>query len=420
MICVPVVILTFIAVFSRLKGTSVDMTFLSTLPMLAALGVLPVAGPCCVIVVEVIGTARILTTVHPFACSPDDLGSVGAHNKHKNENLLFRYIIAAFLSRLGLWELFDTLYRMYEALKLCEDKTSTRSKLIRIPPASLNVLDVLGLATALALVDDELACEPHSIPQQLLIPSGQGLKLLDLCPEHDDKIVNNSFVESVNTRTRGKSFDSDLDSDDSKERLNGSVLRRNILRRNRDHKKRQLESSSGSENFEFGRFDVQFEEPNWWQHLPSLKCIGLACLLNDGKPSSETLIDTTTVKKNVSDINNDATSSLVQLLCNQRSSHQFRSLAECIGFSTDPNSSGDRGDISPFTEVLRINMLSASLFKERLLMDAHERSSEQSRWWGLIRPDSTSVVVRDDRTQAYQLLTSGDPLVILNFCHEAW
>lgn len=27
--------------------------------------------------------------------------------------------------------------------------------------------------------------------------------------------------------------------------------------------------------------EVQFKDPGWWRHLPSLKCIGLACLLVD-------------------------------------------------------------------------------------------------------------------------------------------
>jgi hypothetical protein len=38
-------------------------------------------------------------------------------------------------------------------------------------------------------------------------------------------------------------------------------------------------------------------------------------------------------------------------------------------------------------------------------------SSEQSRWWGLIRPDATSVIVEDSRSGACQLLTV-DPTVV--------
>jgi len=119
-------------------------------------------------------------------------------------------------------------------------------------------------------------------------------------------------------------------------------------------------------------------------------------------------------------IREGARSALVHLVCHERRSRQLRSLAECIGFSTQENAFGKRGDLTPFTERLRLHILSNHLYKNRLALDTHERSSEQSRWWGLIRADSTSVVVEDSRTKAYQLLTVGDPAIVTKLCNEAW
>jgi hypothetical protein len=37
-----------------------------------------------------------------------------------------------------------------------------------------------------------------------------------------------------------------------------------------------------------------------------------------------------------------------------------------------------------------------------------------------LRPDCTSVVVKDARTQAYHLLTAGDARVVTDICSDAW
>jgi hypothetical protein len=57
---------------------------------------------------------------------------------------------------------------------------------------------------------------------------------------------------------------------------------------------------------------------------------------------------------------------------------------------------------------------------ERLESDSHERGSDESRWWGLLRPDSTSVIMQDSRSGGYQLVTVGDPRVVTRMCQEAW
>lgn len=116
----------------------------------------------------------------------------------------------------------------------------------------------------------------------------------------------------------------------------------------------------------------------------------------------------------------EARDSLVEYISCERRSNQLRALANCIGFCSESNSHGSRGDISPFKECLRLHVISNKLVNERLSMDPHERGSEEARWWGLLRPDSTSVIINDERSNAYQLLTAGDPEVVTTLCHEAW
>ena len=417
---ITILITTTIIVVARKHSASSDVSLAVKLPVLAALGSLPIVAPAYIFGLEVIGTARILTTVHPHASStnfePDSSSSTSW--------LLWRYIFATCLSRLSLWSVFDSFYRIFRRMHLVW--TSRREKLIRIPPASIHLLEKLGVATAFALIDDELACEPQLLPQQLLIPSAKGLKLLDLCSIHDDDAKDDGSEKleyGAERKQRGKSFDSDSDSEDGTTTRQFSMRRRVLPQRLRRLKLKpdegQDHQAGESSEEEVSRFDVQFEEPDWWHYLPSLKCVGLACLLLDEKQSADSSKQQV-VAFETSDYKILAVESLAEVVCSERQSKQLVSLAECIGFSKEGNSIGERGDISTFQERLRLHVLSNNLFKERLGLDSHERSSEQSRWWGLLRPDVTSVIVHDSRTKAFQLLSVGDPLVVCNLCNEAW
>ena len=418
-----ILLLTAVILFSRQQIKSNDIAITLSLPILAALGALPLVGPAYIFGLEVLGTARILTAVHPYASTTNI-----SENESPHQWLLWRYIIATGLSRLSLWSVVDAVHRyMY---RWSGKQYIRRSKLIRIPPSSTHLLEKLGVATVFALIDDELACEPQSIPQQLLIPSAKGLKLLDLCPVHEGEENDDESVTGGLTtmqRQRGKSFDSDSESDDESVSRQMSIRRKVLPKRLRRNvastgveQNRRLDESSGQD---ISRYDVQFEESDWWHYLPSLKCIGLACLLHDeGSMTSDVSEqDIPYVDSASNSLYEDiARRKLASLVRHERHSKQLVSLAECIGFTNKENSSGKRGDLSTFTERLRLHVLSNKLFKERLLLDGHERSSEQSRWWGLLRPDLTSVVVHDSRTKAFQLLTVGDPITVYSLCNEAW
>jgi hypothetical protein len=80
------------------------------IPLLAALGVLPIVGPVFFFLLEALGTARILVTVHPYASSTSEVKDT--KEIFSRTKLLLRYMTATCLSRLSLWELAQAIHRM--------------------------------------------------------------------------------------------------------------------------------------------------------------------------------------------------------------------------------------------------------------------------------------------------------------------
>ncbi len=108
--------------------------------------------------------------------------------------------------------------------------------------------------------------------------------------------------------------------------------------------------------------EVQFEDPEWWKHLPSLKCIGLACLLLEEKWQSKSTRNPggheTFLLILLNNITNKACplssveASLVDHICNDESERKhLKLLAQCIGFETFPSDIGVRGDLSCFSRT---------------------------------------------------------------------
>lgn len=440
-------LLTTVVLLGRYQQFSSNIYYLLPSPFLAAIGTSPFIGPGCLIFIEALGTARVLASYHPVASRVRMESSSDVVSDTVNVDIIIlRYFLATLANRLSLQNLGENLERILQAI-FCRNrwgKMGGSSPLVWVPPASLNLLEKLGVATSFTLVDDELVCEPQAIPQQLLIPSGKGLKLLDLCPTYEDESDDESeFPDSSSVefrRNRNRSFDeeincdSDSDSDDDLMRDHHHVPsrqknRRRILRKTfRMSTQRAKEEAEGDDSdSELVDHEVQFEDPNWWQHLPSLKCIGLACLLVDQKNEQPVRRVGVSSQENEEDVSSAygqdlevCKTKLVNLVCKERNSMQLRSIAQCIGFSTKANVSGSKGDQSPFIEKNRLHVVNVEKLRERLKIDSHERGSEESRWWGLLRADSTSVVVQDSRSGAYQLLTVGDPTVVTRMCHEAW
>ena len=330
--------------------------------------------------------------------------------------------------------------------------------LIKIPSASTYLLEKLGVVTALTLVDDELACEPYSTPQQLLIPSGNGLKLLDLCPNFGDEDMELDSVdereESSRNNRRSKAFgdyphDSDSDDDDD-ESDEGEIYQhvsapKRTLQALRRRYKKTATAFSGKKNVSrsgrINKYDalleeneVIFEDPLWWQYLPSLKCIGLACALmeyenaagatrntaGNKEEKAAQSVDPQHLKSQRSDPVQSATSSLVDHICHRHEQSQLMSLASCIGFSTSENSLGKMGDLSPFSPIKHLHFVATRLLHDRFSLGRHAIGLEESRSLGLLKVDATSIIIQDHRSKAYQLLSIGDARVIADCCTDAW
>lgn len=429
---------TTIVLFARVNTTTSELSLAVPVPFLAAIAVFPMIGPSCLIFIEALGTARILASYHPVATLRQESSGTSANL----DLLLLRYFLATISNRLSLTRFVRRLYvfmnAIYKAFGASE-KFSVGPNLVRVPPASLNILEKLGVATAFTLVDDDLVCEPQAVPQQLLVPSAKGMKLLDICPTYEDESSDDDDDDTATIPTSRRPHDDFQDSDSESDgqlehhhHVPSRKKRRRLLRKAHRESVEGIDSDDSDDDSV--DHEVQFEDPLWWQHLPSLKCIGLACLLVNRKDEKPTLnlpqrklapppLSTNSPKKDETKTltgMQECKRALVRHVCAERRSMQLRSLAQCIGFSTKPNRLGANGDISSFEEKHRLFVISSARIKERLEIDSHERDSEESRWWGLLRPDSTSVIVKDERSGSYQLLTIGDPRVVTRMCNEAW
>jgi hypothetical protein len=115
-----------------------------------------------------------------------------------------------------------------------------------------------------------------------------------------------------------------------------------------------------------------------------------------------------------------AHSALIRHVCQSYNRKHILALSHCIGFSTEPNSFGSNGDISPFIEKRRLHVIATRLIQQRIEKDRHALGLEESRTWGLLRPDATSILVKDIRSQSNQLLTVGDARLVVDFCSDLW
>ena len=409
------------------------------LPIWAALSVLPIASPVYLYLLECIGTSRILATAHPLASNQKwnrEVMDRGELTK-PSTGLLFRYISTTSSSR--IFATFPISRGLFSKKKVERPDT-----LLNIPPASLYLLEKLGVVTALTLIDDELACDPFSTPQQLLIPSGQGgLKLLDLCPVYEEEedvdgsegMENGGNNQSPRVRRSNSADNVSSDSDDSNDEtrfiFNHSFYApRKTLRSIRKYKKKKFASGKVREEKEDDEereeykvsSEVQFEDPQWWKFLPSLKCIGLvASAFGEGLQTAEKRRKRKTSKaSDGSSISISKASLIDHLCCVERERKQLRLLSQCIGFDTTPNESGPLGDLSCFIERLRLHIISSNLLRERMQLDSHAMGLEEFRNWSHLYTDADVVFVKDKRSGGDLLLTCGDSRVVTKLCPDCF
>lgn len=186
-----------------------------------------------------------------------------------------------------------------EIAKQCTKRVLEQS-LMDFPISSYYLYEKLGVVTALSLIDDELACDPISTPQQLLVPTSKGLKLLDLFPkfdedfDEDDSIDNNSDASSNDTDSDWGHESQEVGNNNESDNANGKRRMKALRYFRRRYKKNKM----NVDKYEEMNKEVEFEDPSWWKLLPSLKCIGLAGLLVD--KSEEELSNSLKNEKSVS------------------------------------------------------------------------------------------------------------------------
>jgi hypothetical protein len=472
-------VVTTILLLVRPESTSSDLSLLIPLPLIIIIGVIPMIMPTELTFLEAIGMARILVTAHPFAScrtrkagigGPDGLIQEVITSNRPRFRLFFRYCLAILRSRFFPEEAF--IFTSMSAVASTSGGVSFLARwmepflqrmalssvdLIPTPPVNLCFLEKMGVATAFCIVDDDLVCEPQSTPQQLLIPSSHGLKLLDLCPnfENGSEMETQDGIGGGDTsgflgrsRKHANSLNSSLqsDSDSDDEQMQGgsgnpvntssqslkvsSTL--SVLRRKWRKKSKRSPSVSGGGELNNGNDDdndgkieneVQFEDPNWWQFLPSLKCIGLACLLtsvDENKNEEECQATTANQTKATRHGSEECEKALLKHITQYQNRSQLRALAQCIGFDTKPNTFGARGDVSPFVETRRLHVISSRLLAKRLELDRHALGVEDAKRWGHLRNDALCVIVQDQRSKGLQLLTVGNPAVVTELSTDSW
>lgn len=453
-----------------------------TLPLISALGVLPVSTPVFLFWVECCGVSRILASVHRFASnqksqqkvqprgvqnsvrSSRSSGDISSSEQQRGLHKPSPWLVCRYLMTTSTHRLFrKSLIKKLSSLIHLSEKQNSADTLLSIPPASLHLLEKLGVVTALTIVDDELACEPHSSPQQLLIPSGSGqggFTLLDICPVCDITDDEESEERNANPTSRRQSsgsFDSEDSNDEVRFLHTFSAPRRTFRKFATSYRKRnyvdnrrrqnnaqqgtgQLSSVSTGACGEFEDRDDQFEfeDPDWWTYLPSLKAIGLACLMVEegiqSRPrqilearNEREQVNNQTIQKVSFSVGESSrpdggqtsplltpveTSLIDHICCDERKRKQLRLLAQCIGFETSPNKNGPRGDLSSFHERRRLHILSANLLRQRMQLDSHALGLEESRNWSRLFTDADTIFVRDKRSGGDLVLTVGDARVV--------
>ena len=399
------------------------------LPLVASLSILPIITPLVIFIQEIIGTSRILKFVHELTSSESTSSdSISGPRDATTTSIKFflRYFIRGCQSRFSLADDLNLF--------------GQRHDLFYFPPINMCLYEKLGSVTASAFIDDELVCDPISTPEQLLLPSSDGFKLFDLYSKNDQDDDGNS--EEHNSKTRDNAFKhfhssaSDDSHSDNDFEIDIEVTRKRrrkiIFRSRRSNKDPKLSTKSYDNDKEPN--EIQFEDPSWWRYLPSLKCIGLSCILleqnyqNIGSITKGTVASTSLrgTQRNI-DSNNrfryyhsQAETALVNKVCQFYNRNHLHLLAQCIGFKMSPNVMGEKGDITPFEEMKRIHVIATRILQQRLLLDRHSLGIQESRSWGILPVDATSILIKDNRSGAYQLLTVGDARVITDFCSDAW
>jgi len=290
---------------------------------------------------------------------------------------LLQYIVIILSNRLSL----PSVYRFIKYL-------SNNKEYLPIPMIRARLLETLGAVTKVCFVDDDIIFEDYSVTEEIFLLMSS------------DKDAN-----SVST-------------------AKGTIV---DLHANPE--------ASGS----------RFENPLWWKYLPSLKPIGLNAMLTYKSVMStesyeihsdvnKSLIRATTdsvlqkkqSKKhslnrgmdNLSIVHQNNKQSItnieLDLVRHVRKTipqESLKELAEEIGFIND--------DINIFDKLLELIVMAPRLGNSQFLEDTHAWGQEETRRRGTLLSHVRSSIVQDSRG-GIQMMSHGDPALILKYCTEYW
>lgn len=293
-----------------------------------------------------------------------------------------------------------TRVMQYALIVLCRRLNLTRfqsflsrwisvDQMLSIPPSKSKLLEFLGGITMVCFIDDDVICEGFSVSEEIFI-----LKNND---QRDATGFNSALSES-----------------------HGVIL---DLHANPE--------AHGS----------RFENPNWWKYLPSLKPIGLNAMLTyapmpavvaaasnvgSGSLTAENLREQE-LQRGSSNLSRQRKhhhghkrnlnrhvieKSLVRQVRKSIPIESLRELAEEIGFSSD--------DVQVFRKVLEMNVIAPGLLDTKLMDDTHAWGQEETRRRGSLMTQVRSSVVLDTRSGGLQMMSQGDPALILHYCSDYW
>uniref|UniRef100_M4C0G0 Cation-transporting P-type ATPase C-terminal domain-containing protein n=1 Tax=Hyaloperonospora arabidopsidis (strain Emoy2) TaxID=559515 RepID=M4C0G0_HYAAE len=169
---------------------------------------------------------------------------------------------------------------------------------------------------------------------------------------------------------------------------------------------------------------LKFEDPRWKQHLPSLKPIGLAIMVNDDEHPARHYDENMHYLANegLCPVDDDDSRDPSLQSCMQRLSAHIRmlpfpkhllNLSREMGFCVAE-------DLTMFQRRQSIHIICPRLAHHEHTNDHHDQGQEDTRYRGNLKSHLYSTVILDRRSQRHQLLSRGHPTVVLAHCNEYW
>eukprot|EP01040_Poterioochromonas_malhamensis_P013609 gene13609-14995_t len=345
--------------------------------------------------------------------------------------------------------------------KVADNEGSQSSKnsleLLPIPLASINITEQLGAITMVCFVDDDIISENYSVTEEIFLLSENIEKENE---SSGNKLQPGSDYKSYKSTTTTTAPNGDGFGGTSGVPFNsgkGSYTKGTVLDLHANPE------ATGS----------RFENPLWWKFLTCLKPLGMNALLtyqhtaenlqnpstgsvdlsagmNGGPfgpnigigasfsgrmksyntsfsvaPNVATMTENPLIEaqsnNNPRDTKpNSSTSSIIDIerglvrhIRKTMPLEFLRELAEEIGFLSD--------DLQTFQKAIEVNVIAPGLQNAHLLEDNHVWGQDETRRRGSLLPTLRGGVYRDVRSGGgLQMMSLGDPSLVLNYCKEYW